>query len=317
MRVHMECEGLCTVFHFTLLCRMLAFNRFTAQALARPPQSRPNTPEPATSSSSSGGVQRCSFTTSSGFKCPNYSRHTYDGQELCNVHLGYVKAREPCSICLEPMGERASRCKLGCGHYFHCDCIKQCVAPECPQCRQQIAAVQASKLFYSSKIEPLSQRLFSLPSKRISAVLSSLDKVIAAAERSGVEEWEIEYLGGMIDSFTYGLGVCDHVCEVVDALPEEIMSEAGRIYVSSLMHLNQHMSFTGFQVEGCYDVMETSSMSPTSFQQLYTEPAYVPTSPTYVPYENVPLIRSEASDDVLVFGGGDQSQAGGHGGHLV
>lgn len=225
------------------------------------------------------------------------------------MHLGYVKAREPCSICMEPMTEKCSRCKLECGHFFHKECLGMCVLPDCPLCRQQLTAAEASRIFYSSRIEPLSRRLFSLPSKRINSVLSSLEKVITAAERPGSEEWEIDYMGGMIESFSYGLRVCDDVCEVfADVLPEEIMSEACRIYNSAFMHLNQHRSFTGFQVEGCYDVLETSSMSPTAFQQLYTEPAYVPMEPAAEP-----LIRLEASDDVLFFG--DQNV--GLGGHLV
>jgi hypothetical protein len=233
----------------------------------------------------------------------------YDGEELCNVHLTYVKAREPCSICLEPMTDRDSRCKLGCGHFFHSECIGKCVDPECPLCRQQISASQASKLFYSSKIEPLSQRLFSLSSKQISAVLSSLEKVVAVAERPGSEEWEIDYLDGMVESFAYGLGVCDVVCEVVDAVPQDIMGDACKTFTSSLMHLNKYRSLSGFEVEGCYDTLHVSSVSPTDFQQLYTDAAYVPAA---VPQYEQP-IHNESSDDLLLFG--DQNE--GAGGQLL
>lgn len=270
---------------------MFATTQFASMSLAR----RPSTPEP-----------RCCFVARNGFKCPNYSKHKYDGQELCNVHLGYVKAREPCSICLEPMSCSSERCKLGCGHYFHTECLSKCHDPECPLCRQQIAPKQACKIFYSSKIEPLMTRLYSLEPKQIAQVLGCMEKVVSVAERPGRESWEVDYLDGLLDSYRQGLIVCDNACEVIDAVPEDVMGDACCMFTSSLIHMSEHRSFTGFETVGAYDGLSITSVAPMQYQQMWSEDAH-----EYVPAAPAP---SPDADEVLMFG---EAPFEGHGGQLM
>ena len=242
-------------------------HRFTSVPLAsltskRQPASRPNSPclcsSNSTNTSNSGGLYilaadkpRCSHITEGGFKCPNYSKHIYDGQELCNVHLGYVKAREPCTICLDNMTDSSNRCKLECGHYFHCSCLSKCPNHKCPQCRQPMAPKQAYKVFEGTKVQPLMERVFAASPDTFAEMMSLFEKVATIAERG--HQWEIEYVKDLVDSYSFGLEVFDaaaRTTQVDVGDTEDMMATACSMFTNSVLHVNEYGTFTGLSING-------------------------------------------------------------------
>ena len=109
----------------------------------------------------------CSLLTNKGHRCSFAAVEYYDHQPCCKKHYNYLKSKEDCSICFNPMSlqqktTKEQVVKLTCGHIFHTNCLSQCSKSECPLCRAPFDPELASKIFNSTIVQPLMKSLFSM-----------------------------------------------------------------------------------------------------------------------------------------------------------
>lgn len=129
----------------------------------------------------------CEVMYSPFLKCGEPSFSSSTGKNLCLYHLYQIRKTDDCAICLGEMcGSDDNVFMLSCGHMFHTDCISDCKKPECPMCRKQFMAEEATLLYYPKILKPLALRLFSLPIQSIEYVLATFEIVLAVA-RVGTE----------------------------------------------------------------------------------------------------------------------------------
>ena len=237
----------------------------------------------------------CSYVTAKGETCGNTACLIYNEQHLCKRHLHCCKAKEECAICMEAMDNPSMRVKLACGHYFHRACIEKCIKPECPMCRQQMTADEASTMFIG-RFKGLLARTFALPADDASRVFQLFERtvhIMETAELEGMHTWVSEDLFDLTTSFgagveiIVGLGECNDVSRCY-------MDSAIDVFHGSILHLDRHRAFTGFTVDGDRHNMYTGNIMPGPTGNIMPAPMVAAAAPE--DHEIPMLIEAQAND---------------------
>lgn len=213
-------------------------------------------------------TSKCCKMTSRGKACPFMSKHEYDGEQLCGMHLKAVKATEDCSICLDPMSSHG-RIKLTCGHYFHKECLSQCKVSKCPQCRGGISSDECLTIFRKSKIDPLMSRVYTEVKPEVQLrMFEVMHKVIDIVTLTD-PHFDIDMFESHLDIYGYGMGVIiksfENDQQYGTALVESPLDMAVDFLMMSrtaVEHLDVHGTYDGFGVCGYDLLLERRSIQP-------------------------------------------------------
>lgn len=211
---------------------------------------------------------KCCKMTSRGKACPFLSKHEYDGEKLCGMHLKAVKATEDCSICLDPMSSHG-RIKLTCGHYFHKECLSKCKLSKCPQCRGGISSDECLSIFRKSKIDPLMSRVYTEVKPDVqSRMFDVIHKVIDIVTLTD-PHFDIDMFESHLDIYGYGMGVIIKSFENDQNYGTGLVESPLDMAVDFLMmsrtaveHLDVHGTYDGFGVCGYDLLLERRSIKP-------------------------------------------------------
>jgi hypothetical protein len=142
--------------------------------------------------SSSGRLRICCALTRQGRPCHYIAK---EDSLYCGRHMIHE-----CAICLCEI-DRHTAIRLPCGHIFHKDCMSKCVTPTCPMCRAIIPAEVCVSLFHSTRISPVAQRIFSLPTTGLQqTVFTIMEGVLTIAESFD------ESFSGLLQDMVYWFG---------------------------------------------------------------------------------------------------------------
>lgn len=215
-----------------------------------------------------GGSNRCSFKTSKGLPCPNFSRHVYNDEDLCNIHLITVKSQEPCAICFEDMDSANDRVKLSCGHFFHKECLAQCDVSECPMCRKPLEPAECIKLYHTSKISPLMKDVYSFdPSKR-RMMFDMIERVVSIAKYSPDD---MDILSSNINSYQSHLIQFTEMCSVGGVLDgidrsRDLILDTVIMTSRASQHMGRYGTYEGFSIHGIDNMLTAISIIPPSWK---------------------------------------------------
>ncbi len=236
-------------------------------------------------------ASRCSFINARGFCCPNYVKHTYNGKQVCNVHLNTLKANEECSICITPMDNPLERIKLGCGHYFHVSCLGQCIKTECPQCRQEMLPQEKRRVFMPTRVYPLFEPVFNMNSSRKQTALFGM--VGDLVETMGnMSEEEADIYRAYISTFTRNMRILKNAPMVSN--PCTIMFEWMNAMNGAIIHLAGYGSYNGFMLNYINTELTWGSQNPSYLTPIHVglragaPSPMLPMSPTVTPFARVP-----------------------------
>lgn len=206
-------------------------------------------------------MEACTFVNEKGRGCVCKSKHLYDGKNLCDRHLAYVKSREPCSICLEPMARTGERIQLSCGHFFHMGCLSQCKTPLCPYCRAPMEPMEACKVFHETKVRPLMERVYGMRNPHMA--LGLLDKLMRVIERNQDDDgWKMDSLRDAIGAFDRCMRACDNVAVDMNDTPQNMIRDIVNVLTGLRTHLMDFGTFSGFVVDGADGMLMATSITP-------------------------------------------------------
>jgi len=222
---------------------------------------------------------KCSYITTNGHRCPNYSRSIYDGKHVCNVHLNTIKANDNCPICLSMMGNPALRIKVKCGHYFHTACLGMCIDLTCPICRRELAPRDISKAFTPTKVTPLFDKVFTFSAKKQNIIFETLERLIDNVPE--MAEQDIDIFRAYTSSFFTNLKKVQDANDnfVVDDEPAAVMFDWMNVTNMGVSHVTTYGTYEGFHLRRAFNEVNPVSRDPGGV----VEPYYVPYIPN-VPY---------------------------------
>jgi hypothetical protein len=201
-------------------------------------KSWPNCVEVSSSASKITKHCKCSHKTATGNPCNNYVRHTYDGKDVCDVHLAFMKAREDCCCCLEPMDKPWERVKLdSCGHTVHITCLGKCVKPQCPLCSTPFTPKEAVKFYNPTRIAPFFEKVYAMPQEKVEFAFYMFEKISKYINKTNI--YDLDVFDVHMDTFmtkTNGMST-DKVDFIVNAT-DRIMSSAHNITSAELPVFN-------------------------------------------------------------------------------
>lgn len=181
---------------------------------------------------------KCSHKTATGNPCNNYVRHTYEGKDVCDVHLAFMKAREDCCCCMEPMDKSWERVKLdGCGHTVHITCLGKCVKPQCPLCNTPFTPREAVKFYNTTRIAPFFEKVYAMPQEKVEFAFYMFEKITKYTSENNI--YDLDVFDVHMDTFmnkTKGLST-DKVDFIVN-VTDRIMSSAHNITSAELPVFN-------------------------------------------------------------------------------
>lgn len=201
---------------------------------------------------------RCSFVNTRGFPCPNYIRHTYNGKDVCNVHLNTLKANEECTICLCSMDNPMGRIKLACGHYFHVNCLGQCIKAECPMCRREMLPTEKRRV-YMHRVMPLIDPVFDMSSSRQAAIIEMVGGMVESI--STMTDEEVDVCRAYTNIFVRGMQVLKNA-PYPAINPSAIMFDWMNAMNGSFVHLANYGSYNGFELDYHFTTLTWGSQNP-------------------------------------------------------
>lgn len=205
---------------------------------------------------------RCSFVNVHGFTCPNYMKHTYNGKDVCNVHLNTLKANGECIICLTPMDTPVLRIKLACGHYFHTDCLGQCVKMECPLCRREMLPEEKKRVFTPTRIIPLFETVFNMGTSRQTIIFDMVRELIEVS--TTMTDNEVDIYRAFNDCFRRGMSILNNSSILSE--PTTIMFDWMTAMGSAFNHLATYGTYNGFMLQSNHSMLLSGSHPPTPLQ---------------------------------------------------
>lgn len=158
----------------------------------------------------------CSHFTKKGEPCSNRAYHMYDAKHYCGVHLRYIKANEECSVCLCEMAKPTEKVKLGCGHYFHRQCLSSCVKSECPLCRKAFCPQECLDIYKRNIINPLMTNIFSLNTNDQSTIFDSVKRLVSIVGKNG--SWYLQavyYIIQIFESVSVSNTHTENICQAI------------------------------------------------------------------------------------------------------
>lgn len=201
---------------------------------------------------------RCTFINTHGFSCPNYVKHTYNGKEVCNIHLNTLKANDDCTICLTAMDNPMLRIKLGCGHYFHTNCLGQCVKAECPLCRREMLPTEKRQVFLPTRVVPLFDPVFSMESSRQTVIFDMVKNLVDSVD--SMTDDEVDIYRAFINCFTRGMRILNNAPILEN--PSGIMFDWMTAMGGAFTHLATYGSYNGFMMQSNYSSLSWGSHPP-------------------------------------------------------
>lgn len=134
----------------------------------------------------------CDVHYSPFLKCGELACVPFNGKHVCNYHIHQYRKNDECSICLDTMSmDERELYVISCGHMFHLSCLSKTFKPLCPLCRKQMTPTEATHIYYNTVIEPISMKLYSLPSSSIKYVLQAFEMVLHIATNSQDGGWYV------------------------------------------------------------------------------------------------------------------------------
>lgn len=243
--------------------------------------------------------EKCCFKTSAGFPCPNYSKHFYEGQNVCNVHLNYIKANDDCPICISPMDNIYLRIKLSCGHYFHTSCLGKCVDITCPICRHEMTSYERTKVFIPEKVIPAYNKVFTMSGSKQALVFDFMNAFIDNVNDMDSEEVDV------FKAYSANYFQAMHTFkEAASRNPPDkatdMMFDWIDITSSAAYHVRNYGTYQGFALQLNGNMASWSSTNPyvQQFQQQRQPPRSNAPSPVF-PYINPVSPTAPAMDRVI------------------
>lgn len=189
-------------------------------------------------------VVKCCHSTLTGGACHKAASIITNGKPLCKLHHNFDTRNGDCIICLDPMNNTSERTKLGCGHYFHTNCLSKCEKPECPVCRTKWDPRLIDSLFYGTRVQPDLYRVYEMGANHVTSYLglhrSMVDFVTTA---SSVAELQL-----MTTYIEAGIQLFTNIRNTPD--PINIMGDVAEMVIVLDAHLNATGGFDGAGVEG-------------------------------------------------------------------
>jgi hypothetical protein len=191
--------------------------------------------------------EKCSFKTSAGFPCPNYSKHFYDGQNVCNVHLNYIKANDDCPICISPMDNVYLRIKLSCGHYFHNSCLGKCIDITCPICRHEMTSYERAKIFIPEKVIPAYNKVFNMSSNKQAFIIDFMNTLIDNVNDMDYEEVDV-FKAYSANYFQAIHTFKEAANRITNEKPTDMMFDWIDITSAAAYHIRNYGTYSGFNI---------------------------------------------------------------------
>ena len=192
---------------------------------------------------------RCSYTTSNGHQCFNYSKTEYNGAKLCNVHLNTVKAEEECCICLCPKDKPGMRIKLACGHHHHISCLGQMEEITCPICRTEMNAAECSKIFTPTRAKPLMDRVFGMNGTKQKMIFGIISDMITYLEGIDDKE-EVDIFKSYISNYFSGTRFLNEARNegIITESAGNIMYDWVDVMHGAIFHIRRYGTYNGFNL---------------------------------------------------------------------
>lgn len=125
----------------------------------------------------------CMYHKKDGNICTRYAKFNLESFPVCGTHHNLTKQQDDCAICLDTLNSKKS-IKLSCGHWFHIDCLTNCVRRECPLCRKKLSVEDCCTVFDTKLIKPLVKEIFSQTDEQQSRIVDGISLLLATEKKS-------------------------------------------------------------------------------------------------------------------------------------
>ena len=239
---------------------------------------------------------RCTYKSVKGHMCPNYVKHTYNGQMVCNVHLNTLKANEECTICISPMTNPQERIKLTCGHYFHEECLSNCIKTECPICRREMQSMERQRV-YIPKMAKAFAPVFAQSGSRQHATTEIIGGIVESIGGMGDEEFDV--FRAHLQMLKFGMMTLKGVR--LGSSASQVMYDWSMAMGAALNHLSMYGDYRGFVAEGRGSVFLWRSQNPALLRPQEQEAIFMEAPPPSPEPANVPhvFMRERSPSPVL------------------